>query len=352
MAVSRSPAPGSVTPDDAAARQPRALGDLALWRGLLVRWGISVASLVGGLVALVVFRRGVPRVGWIVGYVIVLWLTVTVLAQARGFIQRRAGGRTLAAGEYTVQTLYHGLLLFVLPGYFASTTFDGPTAPFFLFLAAAALLTTIDPWYAALLHPRPWLGRAFFVFASFAGLNVALPLIGVPPAEAVLLSAGLSALALAPAAITRDGGLSAALACLGTVLVTPALAWLGLPAIPPAPLHLVHATMARSIDGLTPVAPLPPVISAAALADGGLVAYTPVSAPAGLRQPILHRWRHRGRVIAIVTLPTPVLVGRLAGFRTYSRKTEFPHDPRGRWSVDVVTASGQLVGRLRFRVEP
>ena len=30
----------------------------------------------------------------------------------------------------------------------------------------------------------------------------------------------------------------------------------------------------------------------------------------------------------------------------------FPEDPRGRWSVDVVTASGQLIGRVRFTVVP
>ena len=31
--------------------------------------------------------------------------------------------------------------------------------------------------------------------------------------------------------------------------------------------------------------------------------------------------------------------------------TPFPPDAQGRWTVDVVTASGQLIGRLRFRVD-
>ena len=43
--------------------------------------------------------------------------------------------------------------------------------------------------------------------------------------------------------------------------------------------------------------------------------------------------------------------GRPGGFRTYSRKADFPPDAQGRWTVDVVTASGQLIGRLRFRVD-
>jgi hypothetical protein len=54
-------------------------------------------------------------------------------------------------------------------------------------------------------------------------------------------------------------------------------------------------------------------------------------------------------VIEVVAL-APVLGGRREGYRTYSRKTSFPDDAEGRWSVDVVTASGQLIGRLRFRI--
>ena len=60
-------------------------------------------------------------------------------------------------------------------------------------LAAAALLTTVDPWYRAVVHPRPWLGLAFFGFSLFAGLNVALPLVGVPPAGAVVAERRASA---------------------------------------------------------------------------------------------------------------------------------------------------------------
>jgi hypothetical protein len=49
---------------------------------------------------------------------------------------------------------------------------------------------------------------------------------------------------------------------------------------------------------------------------------------------------------------SPVRGGRREGFRTYSRKTAFPADPVGRWTVDVTTSAGQLIGRLSFRVIP
>jgi hypothetical protein len=54
-------------------------------------------------------------------------------------------------------------------------------------------------------------------------------------------------------------------------------------------------------------------------------------------------------VVDVVPL-SPVRGGRREGFRTYSRKTGFPPVVAGRWTVDVVTDSGQLVGRVRFRV--
>jgi hypothetical protein len=289
----------SSSADPYSRPRPAAVAGGGAWRTFLRRWGISLASLASGFATLVIFRRGVPHVGWIIGYVVVLWLLFAVLSQLRGALLARGRHLVVAAGDYTIQTLYHGLLLFVLPGYFASTTFDSATAVFFAALAAAALLTTVDPWYRVVVHPRPWLGLAFCGFALFAGLNVALPLVGVPP----------------------------------------------------APISLVRPTLARAVADLEPLDPVTHVTREELRAWGGVVAFTPVAAPAALRQPIEHRWRHEGRVVSTVRLTTPVQGGRPGGFRTFSRKTDFPHDAEGRWTVDVVTASGQLIGRLRFRVD-
>jgi hypothetical protein len=62
-------------------------------------------------------------------------------------------------------------------------------------------------------------------------------------------------------------------------------------------------------------------------------------------------WRREGQVINVIRL-TPVEGGRREGYRTFSRKLSFPADPTGRWTVDVTTAAGQLIGRMRFRVAP
>ena len=94
-------------------------------------------------------------------------------------------------------------------------------------------------------------------------------------------------------------------------------------------------------------------LSAATVLEWGEVAaYTAVYAPAGVRQAIGHVWFRDRQRVAYVALPTPVQGGRMQGFRTYSRYTELKAPIPGRYRVDVITASGQLIGRLRFTVTP
>ncbi len=316
----------------------------------LRRWGISVASLIGGLLALFVFRRELPHVRWIIGYLLLLWLLFALTVQVReAFGASRRGRLVLTAADYTIQSLYHGVLLFLLPAYWASATVDAPNVVFLLLLVALALLATFDPWYRAAVERVPAVTDLFFVVSLFAALNVALPLVGVPPFWALLLSAWMAVVGLTPA-LKRDRRWPWRRALGATAVAGAGVALLALggrAGIPPAPLSLARATLARDVVGGEPVAPLGRELGVDDLR--GLVAFTAVYAPAGLRQPIAHVWRRDGRVVSVVPL-SPVHGGRRAGFRTFSRKIVVPADPAGRWSVDVVTDSGQLIGRLRFRV--
>src|SRR2546426_1498949 len=95
----------------------------------LSRWGVSFASLGGGLLTLLVFRRGLPNVGWIVGYLLLLWLLFAVFIEMRQALagsERKSRRLIVSAGGYTIQNPYPRLLLFVLPGYF---TPPPPTSP-------------------------------------------------------------------------------------------------------------------------------------------------------------------------------------------------------------------------------
>ena len=320
----------------------------------IAEWGVSFASLTGGVLTLFVFRRGLPNVAWIVGYLLLLWLVFAVLVELRQPLAesgRRAGRLVVTAADYTIQTLYHGLLLFVLPAYYASATLTSLNVVFLVVLVLLAILATFDPWYRALVHPRPWLGYVFFVISIFAALNVALPLVGLAPILALMASAFAASLAITPV-VRRAGGRTWRAALRVTValgVVAAALAAVGRAWIPPAPLFMARAALVWDLPDLDAIEALPTTLSVADVKERGLVAYTAIYAPACLRQSVSHVWRHRGRVIQVVSL-APVLGGRREGYRTYSRKTSFPDDAEGRWSVDVVTASGQLIGRLRFQI--
>ena len=302
----------------------------------LRRWGISLASLVGGILTLFVFRRGLPRVSLIVGYLLLLWLLVAILVQVRETLEtseKRTVRLVLTATEYTIQTLYHGVLLFLLPAYWAATTLTSANVFFLMLLVVLILLATFDPWYRAIVHPRPWFGYVFFLVSMFGALNLALPLVGVPPFAALLIAAWLAVVALTPAVCRARGWRwSTGLIVTSLVgLVIAGAAGLRPIVIPPAPLFVASKALGWTVGTVDSLEPIAGAIRADDLKQRGLVAYTAIYAPAGLRQPVEHVWRREG-------------------YRTFSRKTAFPTDSIGRWTVDVMTASGQLIGRLRFRV--
>ena len=333
-------------PEAPAARRP--------WLDWLKRWGVSVFSLGLGLATLFVFRRGLPHVGWIVGYLLLLVLLVAAVTELRQPLERDGRRRIVGAADYAIQSLYHGLLLFVLPAYWASATLDSLNVLFLGGVVAGALVTAIDPWYEAVVRPRRWLNQALLGFSIFAALNVALPLLGIRPILALEGAAALTAVAMMPVFRERGAlGWRQAYAR-STVLAVAAMAtlWFGRAVVPPAPLFVASATAARSVTMLEPVEPVESPIPAQTVADwGGIAAYTAVYAPAGLRQPIEHVWWKDGQLLGRLPL-SPLRGGRKEGFRTYSRKTDLKPPYAGRYRVDVVTASGQLIGRLRFTVSP
>jgi len=95
-------------------------------------------------------------------------------------------------------------------------------------------------------------------------------------------------------------------------------------------------------------------VSAAALRREGLAAFAAIHAPRGLTQALVFEWRHVGatgeRVVDRIPARIEGSAERERGWRTWTRKQNFESDPRGDWRVDIRTAGGQLVGRLRFAV--
>ncbi len=319
----------------------------------LTRWGVTAVSVSLGLLTLFCFRRGLEHFPWFVGYLLLLWVAGIVLVDARQTLAVRAPRLVSLVVDYTVQSMLHGLFLFLLPVYYASTTLLSRNAAPLGLLVGATLLTTVDPWYRAMRRRAPWIESVLIWLALFASLAVAFPLVRVQASWALVLSAVLSVAALAPT-VRRRLGAGWREAAAVTALAAGAmglLTWSARGGIPPVPLHLARATFARSVARLEPVLPVREISAAELVSWGSLTAFTAVTAPAGLRQPIFHVWRRNGVVVGTIPL-SPIRGGPRAGFRTYSRKSELGQDPAGRWEVEVVTPSGQLVGRLRMTVTP
>jgi Protein of unknown function (DUF2914) len=80
--------------------------------------------------------------------------------------------------------------------------------------------------------------------------------------------------------------------------------------------------------------------------------YSAVFAPSGLNTTIIHEWQHKdastGQWRTIDRISLRVYGGRDGGFRTYSVKN-FNLTP-GHWRVNVETANGQVIGRVRFNL--
>lgn len=319
--------------------------------GWLRTWGVSGISICSGLVTLFLFRRGIEYFPLVIGYLLLLWLAAVMLAEHRRRLSGRAPRAVSTAIDYTVQTLLHGLLLFLLPIYYASTTLTSGNVWLLVVLVGASILTTIDPWYRTVTERARWVESALFGLGLFSSLNVAFPLVGVASGTALLLSGSASVLALSP--IFRRGlGVGWAAAALragcGAVAIAIGL-WLVREWMPPVPLHLTRGTFARSVDQLEPVEPAVRIARETLQAWGKLFAYTAVAAPAGLREPVHHAWQKNGRTVAVMP-STTVQGGRQGGFRVYSWKADLGADPAGVWQVEVRTAGGQLVGRAQLLV--
>lgn len=81
-------------------------------------------------------------------------------------------------------------------------------------------------------------------------------------------------------------------------------------------------------------------------------AYSAVFAPTRLQTTLFHHWQYydeaNGAWVTANRVSFPMVGGRDGGYRGFSLKTNvFP----GRWRVDVETARGQIIGRLKFKVE-
>ncbi|HCS65517.1 MAG TPA: DUF2914 domain-containing protein [Cellvibrio sp.] len=253
--------------------------------------------------------------------------------------------------SFATQMVHQESLFFVIPFFFITTAWNSAQMAFTGLLMVAALVSIIDPIYYRWLAQRRWLYFTFHGVTLFAVLLTALPIIFQIPTPQSYLWALLISIILTLPNVARSMQMAWWKRIFAVILLATAAGLFGLlmrPFVPPATLWLteVAITDEMNTEERVPVRVFK-TVSAEQLRQG-IYAYTAIHAPRGLNETIYHVWTHNGKVIDKVALH--ISGAREEGYRSWSRKENFPENSVGRWNIRVVTEANQLIGILRFRV--
>jgi hypothetical protein len=325
-------------------------------------WLHSAYALALGAGVVLFAQRGFSHARWLAVTLGLAWLLVVLIfrlfasgGQMRAFDAADTKTRVhFYVMTYALKNLYQGMLFFLLPFYWKSTTLDAANGWFVVLLSACAVLSTVDIVFDRVLMRWRALASLFHGITLFGCLNLVIP--ALFPDTRTLWSL------LAAAAITVVGfwtlhvtgrvlrkrvyiAVFALTLALGIGVVYRARA-----AIPPVPMYVSSAGVGpkQLSDGrlAMEVKTLHPSVIQE------LVAVTDVVVPGGKGDRLRHIWRLEGREVHRSSEETSRIQGPKGVVRLRSSLTgkDLPPDLVGAWSVDVETEDGQLVGRTEFRV--
>jgi hypothetical protein len=318
-----------------------------------VPWLLPTASFSIGWLSFFLFQRGedlargialIALLGW-------PWLLAENLL-GRWVVARSKGRLSIGAVRFVTQQIQQEILFFALPFLFGAMVMEPGQMLFVGGAVLIAILVSIDPVYLHRIAPHAGLSSALHAYCTFIAALVVLPVAMHMPLEQALplsmaITAGSLLLSLPRMLMSAPTMKLRLLGCAALAAMFP-LMWASRAAIPPAGLWVREARVADFVANLEP-GPEVKDFAPGALQSSGAVAFVAVRAPTGLSQAVVFDWYQEGHLID--RIPAEISGGREAGFRTYSRKQNFPAESRGHWRVDLRTPQGQLIARMRFTAE-
>lgn len=318
-----------------------------------VPWLLPTASFAIGWVSFFLFQRGeglargialIALVGW-------PWLLAENLV-GRWVVARSKGRLSIGAVRFVTQQIQQEILFFALPFLFGAMVLEPGQMLFVAGAAVIAILVSIDPIYLKRIAPHAGLSSALHAYCTFIAALVVLPVALLMPLEqalplAMAITAGSLLLSLPRMLIAAPSNKLRLFGCAALAAIFP-LMWALRAAIPPAGLWVREARVAHFVTNLEP-GPRVKYFGPGALQSSGAVAFVAVRAPTGLSQAVVFDWHLEGALID--RIPAEISGGSERGFRTYSRKQNFPARSRGNWRVDLRTPQGQLIARMRFTAQ-
>jgi hypothetical protein len=325
-------------------------------------WLHSVYALAIGAGVVAFAREGFEHARWLAVSLGFAWLLVVLLfrlsdtgAELRGFDAHDSKTRVrFYVMTYALKNLYQGMLFFLLPFYWKSTTFGAYNGWFVVVLASCAVLSALDVVFDRVLMRWRWLASTFHGFALFGCLNLVIPAL-FPDTRtlwSLLAAAAIAVVSFWTLHVTKrqlQKKIYAALFAL-SLAVGIGAAYVGRAGIPPVPMYVSSAAVGpkQLADGrlAMEVKTLHPSVIQE------LIAVTDVVVPGGKGDRLRHVWRHRGLEVHRSTEETSRIAGPKGVVRLRSSMTgkDLPDDLVGAWSVDVETEDAQLVGRAEFQV--
>lgn len=316
-------------------------------------WLTATFGFCSGLASFFLVKRQAELAQVLALVMLLSWIWLALENLLRDLISKRFGFELpKPLLRYATQMIHQESLFFVLPFFLITTTWNSGQALFSGMLAAAALVSIIDPLYYKHLASRRWLYLMYHSLTLFALLLTALPIIfKLTTPQSYQLALAIAALLSFPSLLgiitVRRWWRSLLLLC--ATLVLAGAGWLARVWVPPATLWLNDVAVTTDFDskGRAPGSSVKQ-LSVNELSSQGLYAYTAISAPRGLNERIYHVWRHDGKEVDRIALD--IHGGRKEGYRAWTHKLNYPKDATGRWQVQVLTEAGQMIGVLRFKV--
>lgn len=331
----------------------RLQGHIANLAGLLERapWLVPAVSFAFGWVGFLLVRRGEEMARVIAILAFIGWPWLLVEPYLRKYLQSKTPGKLSdIVFNFIGQSVQQELFFFSLPLIIGATQLHIGQLLFAAIAIGAALISTIDPIYNHRIAGRPVISLAFHGYCSWLAALVVLPLVIHVPLErafpyAMLFVAVWLLLTLPRSLKVLPSTRQRVAWVVGCVLI-PLTIWQLRDNIPAAGLSVRQAQITQTINNLVPGEPLK-VIHRADLTQG-VIAFVAIRAPMGVAQSVIFEWHHgelRERI------PAEIIGANKSGWRTWSRKLNFPQDATGKWTVDVLTPQGQLIKRLSFIVD-
>ena len=323
-------------------------------------WFHSFFALSFGIGVMLFARAGLAHADKLLMALLASWLLMFIaLRFIVGPANRRENEKIVRKGvrvatNYLIKQFYQQMFFFLTPLYASSATWSLSSLNWWLapVLLICAVVSTMDLVFDNFIMERRLLASAMYGLAMFGVLNVMLPLVvGLDHFTGLVIAAAATPASVALLSFSVKQVLSpqgAMLTVASTGLLVAGV-WFGRVVIPPVPLAMTEISVGHGTQGSYECLPPSKHVIRETQLDG-LRCGSLLKEPGGIKETIVHVWRHGRDVVDRITPRRLECDGDGIVFVSELPKSVMPADPTGSWSCTTYTFNGQLVGLRRFDV--